>query len=86
MPLNTNASILHVRSSVRRGKLSIEETEFEELKAVFEEEELFKSPRGICRMGYNQPFKIVSVQRRECCGMIRRGSVEVDAYRSDSDT
>lgn len=46
----------------KKGELSIEGAEFEELKGAFDEDELFKSPRGVCRMGYNQPFKIVTVR------------------------
>lgn len=45
----------------KKGELTLEETSFEELKEAYDDEKIFKSPRGICRMGYNQPFKIVSV-------------------------
>jgi hemerythrin-like domain-containing protein len=61
----------------KKGELTLEEAEFEELKTVFDEEELFRSPRGICRMGYNQPFKIVSVREEAAEG--DEASVEVDA-------
>ena len=45
----------------KKGELALEETAFEELKEAYDDEKIFKSPRGICKMGYNQPFKIVSV-------------------------
>ncbi|MEE9542567.1 MAG: hemerythrin domain-containing protein [Thermodesulfobacteriota bacterium] len=45
----------------KKGELTLEEGNFEELKGAYEEDDIFKSPRGTCRMGYNQPFKIVSV-------------------------
>jgi len=46
----------------KKGKLTIEESMFEELSAAFEEDGLFKSPRDACRMGYSQPFKVVSIE------------------------
>jgi hemerythrin-like domain-containing protein len=45
----------------KKGELTLAEADFEELKEAYEDAEIFKSPRGVCRMGYNQPFKIVSV-------------------------
>lgn len=63
----------------KKGEIMVEEVEFEELKAEFEEEELFKSPRGICRMGYNQPFKIVSVREDNS----ESGDAEVEVDPSD---
>ena len=46
----------------KKGELELEESHFEELKLAYEEGDIFKSPRGVCRMGYNQPFKIVNVR------------------------
>jgi hemerythrin-like domain-containing protein len=45
----------------REGYLTMNEELFKELSAACEEG-VFKSPRGACRLGYSQMFKIVSVQ------------------------
>ena len=62
----------------KKGELTLDNADFEELKTAYDEEDLFKSPRGVCRMGYNQPFKIVSVSEEACAGN-GAGSAEVDA-------
>ncbi len=45
----------------KSGELMLDESYFNELSDVYEEKELFRSPRGVCRMGFNQPFKVVSI-------------------------
>ncbi|MCC6502625.1 MAG: hemerythrin domain-containing protein [Deltaproteobacteria bacterium] len=45
----------------REGILTVEEGRFKELSSPTEEG-VFKSPRGICRMGFSQPFKVVKMQ------------------------
>lgn len=45
----------------KSGELVLDESYFNELSDVYEEKELFRSPRGVCRMGFNQPFKVVSI-------------------------
>ncbi len=45
----------------KRGELVMPEAEFNELKAAIDGEDIFKSPRVICRMGFSQPFKALSV-------------------------
>jgi hemerythrin-like domain-containing protein len=62
----------------KKGELTLDNADFEELKTAYDEDELFKSPRGVCRMGYNQPFKIVSVSE-ESDAHDDAGAVEVDA-------
>jgi hemerythrin-like domain-containing protein len=45
----------------KKGELVLDETLYNELAGAYEKKELFKSPRSICRMGFSQPFKAVSV-------------------------
>ncbi len=47
--------------SCREGFIEIEEELFDQLKGSYEDEGLFKSPRGLCRMGIPQPLKILSI-------------------------
>ncbi|MEE9591631.1 MAG: hemerythrin domain-containing protein [Thermodesulfobacteriota bacterium] len=44
------------------GEFSLDESTFNELAAAFDDKSVFKSPRNACRLGYSQPFKIVSVE------------------------
>lgn len=46
----------------REGLLSMDEAFFNELKAVYQESDLFRSPRGVCRMGFNQPFRVLKLE------------------------
>lgn len=46
----------------REGILTVEEDRFKELSSKTEEG-VFKSPRGICRMGFSQNFQVVKMQR-----------------------
>ena len=45
----------------KRGELMLEEEELAELSEVLEGKDIFRSPRHICRMGFSQPFKALSV-------------------------
>lgn len=45
----------------KNGELAMEEELFNELSASYEDKGVFKSPRGVCRMGFSQPFKVVSL-------------------------
>ncbi len=45
----------------KKGTLDLEESEFLDLKAAFKEKDKFKSPKNGCRMGFDQPFKIISI-------------------------
>ncbi len=46
----------------REGYLTMGEEFFKELSAASEEEGVFKSPRGACKLGFSQQYKIVSVE------------------------
>lgn len=49
----------------REGEITIEESKFLELSAAYEDDDsLFKSPRGICRLGFPQPFKVITEEDR----------------------
>ena len=49
--------------SCRTGEIDIYESEFKELSSSCEDETLFKSPRGICRLGFPQTFKALEVRK-----------------------
>lgn len=44
----------------KKGELTLGKSQFDELLTAFEEEEKFKSPRDVCKLGFSQPFKAVS--------------------------
>jgi hemerythrin-like domain-containing protein len=46
----------------REGEISVEQGLFEQLSAAYDEEGLFKSPKGVCRMGFSQPFKVLEIK------------------------
>lgn len=46
----------------REGVLTMPEELFKELSASHEEEGMFKSPKGACRMGFSQPYKVQAVE------------------------
>ncbi|MEE9583846.1 MAG: hemerythrin domain-containing protein [Candidatus Brocadiales bacterium] len=45
--------------------------EFDELSAYYEEEARFRSPKGVCKLGYAQPFKAISGSGRSAEGADR---------------
>lgn len=45
----------------REGVISLDESLFKELKAACEDPEVFKSPRGMCRKGHSQQFKVIKL-------------------------
>ncbi|OGW43155.1 MAG: hypothetical protein A2132_05345 [Nitrospirae bacterium RBG_16_43_11] len=59
----------------RTGEIDIDEAEFKGLSSSAADETLFKSPRGICRLGYPQTFKASEVRR------VSEISDEVDVER-----
>lgn len=62
--LNINYRCQHPSCQVfcKKGKLEMEESKFEELSASYDEEGIFKSPKETCRMGFSQPFKLISLE------------------------
>lgn len=46
----------------RTGEIDIDEMEFIELSSSADDKALFKSPRGICRLGFAQTFKALEVR------------------------
>ncbi len=52
----------------RDGDIDVEEEYFKELAAAYEGEDVFKSPQGICRMGFPQKFKVVSLEKGSASG------------------
>lgn len=43
------------------GEVLLDEDIFAELAAFYDGESIFKSPRGVCRLGFSQPFKAENV-------------------------
>ena len=54
--LNTSCQVY-----CKKGEIVLEESYFKELSEALEGDGIFKSPKGHCRMGFNQPYKVVSV-------------------------
>ncbi|MFQ5736036.1 MAG: hemerythrin domain-containing protein, partial [Thermodesulfobacteriota bacterium] len=47
----------------REGVIAIDEEHFKELAAHYEEEDMFRSPRGFCRLGFSQPYKVREMEQ-----------------------
>lgn len=48
-------------ANCREGALAVDEEVFAELKAAYEDAELFRSPKGFCKLGFSRPFKIKEI-------------------------
>ncbi|MBE9504773.1 MAG: hemerythrin domain-containing protein [Proteobacteria bacterium] len=66
----------------RKGKLYLDGALFSELSAANDAEDTFKSPSGVCRLGFSQPFKALSVVEEAIDAAAEGESQEV---HSDSD-
>jgi hemerythrin-like domain-containing protein len=44
----------------KKGELTFDEEYFSDLSTEYDEESLFKSPPDYCRLGFAQPFKVIS--------------------------
>lgn len=47
----------------REGVLTLDEAIFNQLSALFEDKTLFKSPRGMCRLGFPQTLKVINISK-----------------------
>lgn len=47
----------------REGLVAVDEAQFQELDAKYPEPDVFKSPKGACRIGFSQRFKAISVEK-----------------------
>ena len=61
----------------RTGEIDIDEMEFTELSSSAGDKTLFKSPRGICRLGFAQTFKALEV--RNVSDISEEADIEKDA-------
>ena len=61
----------------RTGEIDIDETEFGEMSSSPDDNTLFKSPRGICRLGFAQTFKALEV--RNVSDISEDADIETDA-------
>ncbi|MBI5563028.1 MAG: hemerythrin domain-containing protein [Deltaproteobacteria bacterium] len=49
----------------REGLITVEAELFDRLIAESAEKDVIKSPKGACRLGFRQPYKIIKVERQE---------------------
>lgn len=47
----------------KKGEIVLEESYFKELSEAVEGDDMFKGPKGHCRMGFAQPYRAVSVAK-----------------------
>jgi hypothetical protein len=66
-----------------KGELTLEKSQFEELLTAFDEKQKFKSPRGVCRLGFSQPFKALSTVEKSTEGA--EASMEAPGDKVGSD-
>ncbi|MBI5642278.1 MAG: hemerythrin domain-containing protein [Deltaproteobacteria bacterium] len=62
----------------REGVIALDESLFNELKAVYEDKELFRSPKGLCRLGFSQPFKVMRMVQLNDQGEVIEEGAQVD--------
>lgn len=62
----------------KRGQVTVSESDYAELHAFYPEDGIFKSPREICKMGFSQPFKAISVEEAGTENVAEREDVVAD--------
>lgn len=67
----------------REGVLSLDEETIQRLRSFYEEDNLIKSPRGACRMGYSQKFEIISVEDPSMAGAVAPADFSPEALGLD---
>lgn len=45
----------------KEGEVELSEKKLSELKSFFRDDNLFKSPSGLCKIGFTQDFEIISI-------------------------
>ncbi|MBI4950166.1 MAG: hemerythrin domain-containing protein [Deltaproteobacteria bacterium] len=50
-------------ANCREGVLAFDEAVYDELKAAYDDPELFRSPKGYCKLGFSRPFKVREIVR-----------------------
>ncbi|MBI5599553.1 MAG: hemerythrin domain-containing protein [Deltaproteobacteria bacterium] len=66
----------HCQVFCQKGAILLEESEFERLSArAGAGEGTFKSPSGVCRMGFSQTFKVVNIEEAREAGRQAAGDV-----------
>ncbi|MFQ5328765.1 MAG: hemerythrin domain-containing protein [Thermodesulfobacteriota bacterium] len=63
----------------KKGELTFDEEYFSDLSAEYDDESLFKSPPDYCRLGFMQPFKVISRVNVEPSQVLRGEESEVVA-------
>ncbi|MCK4738375.1 MAG: hemerythrin domain-containing protein [Deltaproteobacteria bacterium] len=63
----------------KKGVIELDKKSFDELSAECAEEGAFKSPSGSCRMGFMQPFQVVSITEINSEGEVKEEEVELHA-------
>lgn len=54
--------------SCREGKLTVSEDIFDQLSASSEDKTSFKSPRGLCRLGFSQTLQVIHISSKANAG------------------
>ncbi|OGQ57847.1 MAG: hypothetical protein A3J24_02040 [Deltaproteobacteria bacterium RIFCSPLOWO2_02_FULL_53_8] len=61
----------------REGLITVEEAVYNQLIAESVEKDVIKSPKGACRMGFRQPYKILKADRQE---VVDEDTSEISPY------
>lgn len=64
----------------REGVIAVDEQFFKELSAHYEEEDMFRSPRGFCRLGFSQPYQVLTL-----APLVDEEPVQLDPELEDAD-
>lgn len=64
----------------REGVIAIDEEVFKDLSSHYEEEGMFRSPRGLCRLGFSQPYQVLKLET-----LVEEEPVELDPELDDAD-
>ena len=64
----------------REGVIAVDEEFFKELSSHFEEEGMFRSPRGFCRLGFSQPYQVLTLEE-----LVEEDQAELDPELEDAD-
>jgi len=67
----------------REGVLTMDEEVFKDLLASSEQKDVFKSPRGACRLGFSQGFKAEGVETLEADTLTNANEKQVASLDSD---
>jgi len=64
----------------REGVIALDEEYFKDLSSQYEEEDMFRSPKGFCRLGFSQPYKVLTLET-----IVEEEPEELDPELEDAD-